>query len=824
MGDKNDIKMLAISMTLLIFTSCIAPCIAIAAPTINASDCSAFSNTKFRYPVNIDAITEVYPLDTAAKEKLFENGFVVLKDHEHGKISDCYMSICSIQNVSVFITSDAMLHLFHVVHGDMLRDIEKQHLYSLTEVLVEDMQRRSMDEYQSIPSTNLTYTKEAARRNVVFFTVACKLLNETYPVPDYAEENVTEYVQKIMSHSVTEFYPGDDYTQYEPRGHYEGDPALERYFRCTKWLGRRIFRIEDYKYPEDSHIEIIQSVMISETLRESPGTMQLWEKVYNVTTLLVGTTDSITPAMVQKATANVFGTNFKISMLEKGANIEQLREEFKKAEYPKSQIIPVPLEYPGQIPSKYVQFMGERYVPDSYVFQQDTYPYISDVTRLPKGLEVMATMLGSNRAAQLLEEEKQTYPELESQMDKLKKEFENYTIDDWQSNVYCNWLYTLEPLLVDFGQTYPLFMQNTAWQDEKLNTALASWTQLHHDYILYAKQPSVPAAYVMGYGYIEPVPEFYHRLASLCRKIDRELSREGVLSPGHHNNLNTLAERLDTFETYAQKIVNNQTLTKGDWGGRGGEQDDINGFGIWLFDFFTGWNGGKKEEEPTLVADVCTNSLTKKVLHEGVGRFNPLIIVYEQPDGLTLAGIGFVMSYYEFEEENFNRITDSEWKGWVEYAHLPPRPFWTDSFLYSTTNVTVVFDTDAPINPYPSIAGTHNGTIKPSQNIDVQKLYTYPCPGTSGHTEYARIWNSTLNATATWQGYQTDWRNITFNDTFTLVANETYNYTIRTGSYPQIIHNQTFTNEYGTLTCTEFTDANGKKYYDWIPAIRLEVG
>jgi len=77
MGDKNDIKILAISMTLLIFAGCIAPCIAIAAPTINASDGSAFSNTKLRYPVNIDTIERVYPLDTAAKEKLFENGFVV---------------------------------------------------------------------------------------------------------------------------------------------------------------------------------------------------------------------------------------------------------------------------------------------------------------------------------------------------------------------------------------------------------------------------------------------------------------------------------------------------------------------------------------------------------------------------------------------------------------------------------------------------------------------------------------------------------------------------------------------------------------------------
>jgi len=66
-----------------------------------------------------------------------------------------------------------------------------------------------------------------------------------------------------------------------------------------------------------------------------------------------------------------------------------------------------------------------------------------------------------------------------------------------------------------------------------------------------------------------------------------------------------------------------------------------------------------------------------------------------------------------------------------------------------------------------------------------------------------------------------DWHNISFTELFTLVAGETYNYSIRTGSYPQIIHDQTFTNEYGTITCTKFTDANGKKHNDRIPAIRV---
>ena len=133
-----------------------------------------------------------------------------------------------------------------------------------------------------------------------------------------------------------------------------------------------------------------------------------------------------------------------------------------------------------------------------------------------------------------------------------------------------------------------------------------------------------------------------------------------------------------------------------------------------------------------------------------------------------------------------------------------------------------IFDTGSPQNPYPSISGMHNGTITPSCNISVSKLYTYPCAGTGGHTEYARIWNSSWDgAEAHWNGYKGDWHNISFNKTFTLLAGKTYNYTIRTGSYPQIIHESPFDATGGTITCDKFIDANGRIYYDWIPAIKL---
>ena len=136
-----------------------------------------------------------------------------------------------------------------------------------------------------------------------------------------------------------------------------------------------------------------------------------------------------------------------------------------------------------------------------------------------------------------------------------------------------------------------------------------------------------------------------------------------------------------------------------------------------------------------------------------------------------------------------------------------------------------IFDTGPSENPYPSIFGTHNGTIKPNQTITVSKLYTYPCAGTGGHTEYAKIYNDSLSVeTLPWEGYKGDWHNISFNQSFTLVKNKTYNYTIVTGSYPQIHHTDELevASGTGTITCDKFIDANGRVYYDWIPAIRLE--
>jgi len=145
---------------------------------------------------------------------------------------------------------------------------------------------------------------------------------------------------------------------------------------------------------------------------------------------------------------------------------------------------------------------------------------------------------------------------------------------------------------------------------------------------------------------------------------------------------------------------------------------------------------------------------------------------------------------------------------------------------YSISNTMTVVKAsialDTGLGTYPSIFGVHNGTITPNQTITVTKLYTYSCSGTGGHSEYVKIWNNSgLDVNASWNGYVNDWHNISFSEPFTLLPNESYNYTIRTGSYPQIHHTSALPTASGWINCTEFVDANGRKYYDWVPAIKL---
>ncbi len=182
--------------------------------------------------------------------------------------------------------------------------------------------------------------------------------------------------------------------------------------------------------------------------------------------------------------------------------------------------------------------------------------------------------------------------------------------------------------------------------------------------------------------------------------------------------------------------------------------------------------------------------------------------------------LGNYWSDYVFEGNDTNGygIGDTPYSIYGDNDSYPLMVSW-ENYFAPTENI---FDTGPSENPYPCISGTHNGIITLNQTITVQTLYTYPCAGTGGHTEYAKIYNDTWRIESVqWAGYREDWHNLTFPKPFKLHANEEYNYTLRTSSYPQIHHTNNLSTPTGFITCSEFTDANGKRYTDRMPAIKL---
>ncbi|PIY32298.1 MAG: hypothetical protein COZ07_06205, partial [Candidatus Infernicultor aquiphilus] len=153
-------------------------------------------------------------------------------------------------------------------------------------------------------------------------------------------------------------------------------------------------------------------------------------------------------------------------------------------------------------------------------------PATREVRGFPRGLDLMA-LLGSERAKDILESSGDTqYTDYEKKFSELKKEVDSLSQADWYKNLYLNWLLVLKALGIKFGEGYPTFMQTIAWQDKELNTALASWTELRHDTLLYVKQ-----SYTMAerggmfeppvVGYVEPLPEFYARLLTLTEMTNQ---------------------------------------------------------------------------------------------------------------------------------------------------------------------------------------------------------------------------------------------------------------------------------------------------------------
>jgi len=312
-------------------------------------------------------------------------------------------------------------------------------------------------------------------------------------------------------------------------------------------------------------------------------------------------------------------------------------------------------------------------------------PATREVRGFPRGLDIMA-LFGSERAKKILENLGDIeYSDYEKKFSELKQKIDSLSINDWFQNLYWNWLYVLKGLLGKLGEGNQTFMQTDAWQDKELNTALASWTELRHDTILYVKQSYTMAE--MGtalppppvVGYVEPVPEFYARLLTLTKMTNKGLKglvpQEELEKLKIESGLNRFSDILSRLLEISKKELENKPLTDE-------EYRFIENFGSiskGLIEIVSGGTVDSDIFKTVLVADVHTEGNTKKVLEEGVGYIKTLVAAYKLPQGHILLGVGPVFSYYEFKQPMKERLTDEVWREILD-SQPPSEPEWIKSF------------------------------------------------------------------------------------------------------------------------------------------------
>ena len=725
--------------------------------------------SQYKLPLDLGSISNFsdfskkISLSSRAQGLLQKNGFVVFKnpfDPREEDITSPYKILKDIE-VPIFITSDSLLHLYHIQFDETLRQIEEKEFYDKIWQISKTLLESSQENYQKATGD----LKEALKRNIAYLSVGLSLLKPTenqlcplsenckdpgiasayftreelskyrFDTPKLVKKEVKEELELIEKHQGFSNSPifiyREDYSQYVPRGHYTRSEKLKNYFKAMMWYGRMSMLLKGTDQVEsgkdcndfppckalislyDAKIQTIQACLISSEFAKNRKLKDDWERIYSVTAFYVGFSDDLGPYEYLEALNSVFNGKFDPNNLTQ-ENLGKLKAKLAEFRAPKiyggtGEVGLWPPFTPEQADKALsltagFRLMGQRFVPDSYMFSKLVSPYIGmysgkdckntftcEITgggparAFPRGLDVMA-LLGSKRAKELLQElgdteyegrdEKGNKISYETQFLKLKEEFDKFNESDWQKNLYWSWLYALKPLLKEFGKGYPTFMQTKAWQDKELTTALASWAELRHDTILYAKQSytmtlkAAPLLQKPAVGYVEPVPEFYNRLLGLTKMTNKGLSEMNVLDEKAKSRLNNLERILERLVKISKKELKNEELTKDDY-------DFIKNFGERL-------NGvidevPEKSKKTTIIADVHTDQNTKKVLEEGIGYVRLIAVAYKLPDNRILIGAGPVFSYYEFKHPMEDRLTDEKWQEMLK-STSPQSPEWLFSF------------------------------------------------------------------------------------------------------------------------------------------------
>jgi hypothetical protein len=735
--------------------------------------------------------TKNFTLDKNEMQVFQKNGMVVSERNGSKSFADAYLMLYN-THLPVFISLDSILHAWHESFDAMLEEIESTKLYYHMLNIMEGMIHK-LEKIYSSTFTTLSNDLQMAIKDVDFFLhVGKELLINSF---GDADDNVDEYTYYGMRGKQVDLKPityspksvfgnnerivqilnavkmeqllkidlfgemrDEDFSQFKPRGHYEKSAMLKKYFRGMTWLGRTIFRISK------NASELGASLLLLYLLDES-GMVKIWTDFDKLLQIYVGKTDSMNfitmRQLVEIAKINLdqmFNpTNATYSL----QVMKQVQVELKNTELGKqlinSSIIEIgPFQNRPEELERAFTFMGQRFTIDGWMTEKVVFHGENPTQpsrRTMSALDINYAVFNNTNGTRLISDRmtrtqnkvefRDGVPfqaQLESSREAINQTLAEHK-DAPQESVYMMWLDVLRKISESEQELLqnkfiPQVFKTKSWAMKDIETQLASWAQLHHDTILYVKQPyfsvcgcDYPA------GYVDPRASAWEAIARMVTVMadaidamegqqstplemnmkmpekksnsDRRekithffINKEkGRYKPDQGTFLRTFAFVANTLAGLARKQLVGEKYsdddmwfvknTVHDWGYMSGMPWGATG---WYNHLYYKGTDNSKEWNPT-VADVYTcppdpmyNDTKGSVLFEGVGNVNTMYLAMDFANGEKCVFVSPVLSHYEFYGEGMKRMGDAEWRNMINEHKTPQQPEWTSSYLVPGRN------------------------------------------------------------------------------------------------------------------------------------------
>lgn len=481
--------------------------------------------------------------------RIKRQGFVVSEGLRALNFVDIYYRIFY-RDLPVFISVDSVLHAWHRSYDAVLQELEADYLCPAIEALLSDLAvavgQRDLSLYSPV-------IQQAFEHLDLYLSVARSLfanqqIDPVLPGSDaqMSEDIVAALIAAEGERKFSLFNDPDrniDTTQYTPRGHYAGDPDLERYFRGMMWLGRLDLRLAGRDSQDGSVYELAAALVLNDLFAQSNRLDRL-NSLNDLLEFMIGRTDALSLGEwsemlshfsaadlhryhgiddLQTLQKNIWQSGLGLSEISSRESL-YTDPDFSSAELPVS--LPV---------------FGQRFTVDTWAtsmvtegHERLTWQGENLHRKVPSDLDVAFSVLGNTHAV----------PELVRRIEDNDglafRDGMNYqphlaavaqTVDQlngsfWKGNMYNHWLYTLRALSEpSTGTEFPEVMRTATWAEKNMQTQLASWTQLRHDTLLHVKQPIVwgGACYYPD-GYVEPKLLFWQRMAAMARQMATRLA------------------------------------------------------------------------------------------------------------------------------------------------------------------------------------------------------------------------------------------------------------------------------------------------------------